>query len=94
MTSHIAEHSRKYAPAYLESIAKPTTRPASRNFREDKCVTEFDGSSRYKAMHQNNNIGVSVEITALPRETAGINAHNTAAILAILPALGLSSYNR
>ena len=60
----------------MESIAKPTTRPARRNFREDKRVTEFDGSSRYKAMHQNNNIGVSVEITALPRETAGINAHN------------------
>ena len=44
-------------------------------------------------MDQNNNIGVSVEIMVLPRETAGIKAHNIAANLPVLSALGVSSYS-
>ena len=44
-------------------------------------------------MHQNNNMGVSVEMTELPRPTAGINAHNNADIRPILDAVGESSCN-
>ena len=40
-----------------------------------------------------NNIGVSVEMTELPRLTAGISAHNNADILPILDALTESSCN-
>ena len=69
---------KKYKAAYFDKNAKPRKIPTIKDVKLEFCLNEINKNNKDK--DQNNNSGVSVEITNPPNEAAGVNIQIKAAI--------------